>query len=240
MQGSKHTFSFFYDDFSQLTLDDLCVDDARLVHRWKHVLRLDIGDKVVLFDRFEHGAFEIEKFQGKSKCYGKIVNKSVNQKDDKHIVFLLPILKNDALSEVVYNLVESGISEIQLIATSKTPSNVSAKHKEKLQKIIHAAAEQSKFYSFPVLNNVLPLADALEVYQSSQKFYFDVDGELFNDWRQKIVEHEKTVLLAGPEGDLSHDEKKMVKDAGFVFCALTKTVLRSVRAICLGATLFRL
>lgn len=47
------------------------------------------------------------------------------------------------------------------------------------------------------------------------------------------------MLLVGPEGDLSNEEKNAVHTAGFIMCALTPTILRSVHAAFLGAGIMR-
>lgn len=49
---------------------------------------------------------------------------------------------------------------------------------------------------------------------------------------------QELILMVGPEGDLI-PEKKLLVHAGFTFCSLTPTVLRSVQAIALGLGMFR-
>lgn len=240
MQNSKHMFSFFYKGLSQLDEGMHVIEDDVLLHRLKNVIRAVVGQTIVLFDQQCHAEFVIEKFQGKSKCTGIVSTRQHNHTIKPSITFLLPVLKSEALHETVYNLAESGVTKIQLVSTEKTSAKLSLKHVEKLQKIVHAAAEQSKYYAFPVVRPVVALRDVITNYQESQKFYFDVHGKQFQDWFSVIDDKKEIVLLAGPEGDLTDSEKEMVKQTGFVFCALTKTVLRSVRAISLGATLFRL
>jgi RsmE family RNA methyltransferase len=48
-----------------------------------------------------------------------------------------------------------------------------------------------------------------------------------------------TVLFVGPEGDLTDQEKVLLKQNGFIFCALTPTILRACEAIALGAGVVR-
>ena len=43
----------------------------------------------------------------------------------------------------------------------------------------------------------------------------------------------------GPEGDLTLEEKAYLKQLGFVFCALTPTVLRAQQAVALGLGVLR-
>ncbi len=47
------------------------------------------------------------------------------------------------------------------------------------------------------------------------------------------------VICSGPEGDLTCEEKRMLADANFLFCALTPTVLRAQQAVAVGLGSFR-
>ncbi len=57
--------------------------------------------------------------------------------------------------------------------------------------------------------------------------FFDVDGQSAQKWLLAL-EGDSLVACAGPEGDLTTDEKLFLKERGFLFCALTPTVLRAV------------
>jgi len=51
---------------------------------------------------------------------------------------------------------------------------------------------------------------------------------------------EKTIMLVvGPEGDLTVDEKKLLSSAHYTACSLTPTVLRSEEAATLAAGIIR-
>jgi len=45
--------------------------------------------------------------------------------------------------------------------------------------------------------------------------------------------------MVGPEEDLTNQKKEQLKQAKFLFCALTPTVLRSSQAIALGSGIIR-
>lgn len=52
-----------------------------------------------------------------------------------------------------------------------------------------------------------------------------------------MVEQQKPhaiIACAGPEGDLTYEEKMQLTEDGFAFCALTPTVLRAQQAIAIG------
>ncbi len=47
------------------------------------------------------------------------------------------------------------------------------------------------------------------------------------------------MAVIGPEGDLTKEEKAYLKEQGFLFCALTPTVLRAQQAVALGLGILR-
>jgi len=245
--NAGHEFAFYYSLLSDILQDGqesivIVCDD--LYHRFKHVLRMQSGDRCILFDKVEHVSFIFTKFEGKNKIVGQWVDRKLNQRLKPEITFLLPLLKIDGLSDAIYSLAEVGITKIQLISTQKTQTAYSQKLFDKLERAAIAAAEQSKMFAFPQILAPVKLEDWLErsgqVLKSAGKYHFDVTGVPFSSWYQPLQVDRSYYLLVGPEGDLTDDEKLLVKNAGFQSCFLTPTVLRSVRAISLISGLFRL
>ncbi len=241
-QSNKHEFAFYYGNLSEILHEDVDIviacDD--LYHRFKHVLRIKQDDRVILFNQKERIVFTFAKLQGKNKIFGAWSERQLNESLIPTITFLLPLLKIDALSDAVYSLTEVGITNIQLIATKKTQTPCTPKLLEKLERVAVAAAEQSKDFAYPTILPPVQLADWLVEKRQGQKFHFDVTGVPFSQWRTDIDLQQHYYLLVGPEGDLTDDEKSLVKASGFTACLLTPTVLRSARAISLVSGIFRL
>ncbi|MDP3788672.1 MAG: RsmE family RNA methyltransferase [Candidatus Chromulinivorax sp.] len=252
-QGTQHQFAFYYADLSSILLEDIDItlvcDD--LFHRFKHVVRMQQDDTCTIFNQKERVTFMFAKLEGKNKIRGTWQNRQQNQRLAPEITFILPMLKIDALSDAIYSLAEVGITNIQLVTTHKTQTPYSEKLFDKLHRVAVAAAEQSKVYAFPTILPPVKLQDLLATNLPGDKFHFDVTGVPFAEWykpaclgeassRSLVQADQNYYLLVGPEGDLTDDEKSLVKTAGFQSCFLTPTVLRSVRAISLVSGLFRL
>jgi RsmE family RNA methyltransferase len=255
-QENKHEFAFYYADLSSILLQDIDItltsDD--LYHRFKHVVRFQQDDTCIIFNQQERVTFMFSHVAGKNKIVGTWQNRQLNQRLTPEITFVLPMLKIDALSDAIYSLAEVGITNIQLVTTTKTQTPYSEKLFDKLQRVAVAAAEQSKMYAFPTILPPVKLdawlaqshadssyAKALaDKTQSVLKFHFDVTGVPFASWYQPMQADLHYYLLVGPEGDLTDNEKAEVKKSGFQSCLLTSTVLRSIRSISLVSGLFRL
>jgi len=240
--SSKHEFAFFYQDLSDLLQDDIDItlvsDD--LYHRFKHVLRIKQDDRVILFNQKEHIVFTFATFQGKNKIQGTWSQRQLNISLKPEIIFVLPLLKIDALSDAIYSLTEVGINTIQLVTTKKTQTQYTQKLLEKLNRVAITAAEQSKNFTYPTILPSIPLSDWLAVSREGQKFHFDVTGIPFSSWYTSVDLRQHYYLLVGPEGDLTEDEKELVVKSEFQICLLTSTILRSTRAVSLISGLFRL
>ena len=83
---------------------------------------------------------------------------------------------------------------------------------------------------------------ALEKYNSySSKLFFDPQGAHFFDIMQRLHSDQpkEVLLLVGPEGDLTSQEKEVVRANNFIFCALTPTIIRAVQATGLAVGFIR-
>lgn len=242
----KHEFALYVSSLSSLVSNknpentlELC--DEKLLHRMMHVLRLQPHSQCILFDRDMYVSVEILSFARKQICV-KIdaIHKTIVLQPV--IIFLLPVLKRDDLEGALYALAELGVTTIQLVFTQKTVHQWSEKERERAERILIAAAEQSKNFSYPVLKDPIALDKALEEYGSADsRIFFDFAGKRLLDVAHVLSAStmKKIVLLVGPEGDLNKQEKEMVLAHNFVFCALTPTILRAIQAVSLGAGFIR-
>ena len=245
----KHEFALFVESLSLLLQkkhigDNLVFSDEKMVHRIANVLRLKVHEQCILFDRYIHASVMIEAFIGKKSISVAIQSIQKNVILQPSITFLLPVLKRDDYEAALYALAEVGVNTIQLIFTQKTPHQWAGKRdKERAERILIAAAEQSKHFAYPEIKEPIILEAALQEYTIADvRLFFDPEGEALFDVMHKVrdTKTKNIVLLVGPEGDLNAEEKKLVQMNNFIFCALTPTIMRAVQAASLGAGLVRL
>jgi RsmE family RNA methyltransferase len=245
---SKHEFALFVDQVSNSIASTQIKQEFKLInpdlaHRIANILRFKQGEQFVLFDRINNYLVELKSII-KKEVQILLINKQGNKILTPSITFALPLLKREDFETALYSLVELGANKIQIITTEKTQRAWGQeKEFERCQRILIAASEQSKNFAFPELLEPVKLTSFLSQMdkKTSFKVFFDVHGkpclELINDFLKQ--KPQGLVLMAGPEGDLTDQEKQLVKEAGFEFCVLTPTVLRSVSAIQLGMGIFR-
>ena len=105
---------------------------------------------------------------------------------------------------------------------------------------MRAAAEQSKQFVLPKLYPIIPLE--MKVYPPTvTKLFFDPAGILLKEALIYIEQKRSDEIVAcvGPEGDLTYEEKLKLTDQGFIFCALTPTILRAHQAVTIGLGVLR-
>lgn len=244
----KHEFALHVESLSLLTHnkgpgDTITIADEKLLHRIMTVLRLHVGQTCTFFDQKIVATMQLAAFIGKKQIQVIITSMQPTTTLQPKITFLLPMLKRDDYEATLYALSEVGVNNIQLVFTQKTSTSWSPdRDKDRAQRIIIAAAEQSKNFAYPNLLSPISLQAALQQYNTTAvKIFFDPQGEsLFN--LIKTVHNnqpKELLLLIGPEGDLSLEEKKMVLAKNFIFYALTPTIMRAVQAATVAAGVIR-
>ncbi len=236
--SSKHEFALHYADLAPVKSGTLVtISDPTLVHRMVTVLRLQKEDELILFDREQHVAVQIVVV-GKKQLQIKLGDLQKNKILTPTITVLLPLLKREAFADAIYSCVELGANNIQLVTTSKTHKNWTGnKELEHAHKVMIAAAEQSKNFAYPQLQSPMALQ---ELGSSPHSYFFDPAGLPMQEiLKNRFTQGDEITLMIGPEGDLTPQEKELLKSKGFIFCALTPTVLRAQQALALGLGAFR-
>jgi RNA methyltransferase, RsmE family len=226
----KHNFAVYYADIDALS-HSAKLTDKDLIRRLLKVLRLEEDEQVILFNRTYHAMVTIGVSDNKSLSV--IVDSLIpNESYTPAITMLLPILKRDDFDTAIYNLVQAGVSYIQPVITAQAQRSWGGpKEQARVERLIIAAAEQSKNFMYPLVGEPLPLERVIAKLKGVSLFA-DPEGQSFFTVMQKVRDNKPTTLnlLIGPEADLSSDEKQMIAAQGFISCKLTPTILRAAEA----------
>ncbi len=232
----KHQFAFYIPDIRSGEFE---LTDKQLVHRIVHVLRVRVGDVCIFFNRNVHTIGTITVISKRSITVKStvLVTNSIWQPP---ITFFLPLLKRENLEQAVYGLTELGVTEIYLTRTEKSLTIISEKQFQRLEKIIIAAAEQSKNFAFPTLKMPIEFIEAIKQLPE-HSIFFDPEGQSAESVLNVLKENKNQPigLLIGPEGDLTKQERDLLRQRKVLFCSLTPTVLRSYQAAIVGVGIIR-
>ncbi len=243
----SHEFSLYFPELSNVLASKkadqrFSIDDAKLHHRMMRVLRFEQGDQFILFDRTMFVRFQLESYDTKRTVHIQLLEKNFTKPLKPAIVFFLPLLKRDALEQVLYSLVELGATEVHLMMTEKVQRSWGGqKEFDRLQTIMIAAAEQSKQYCIPELYIPKPFAECVVYIKPDHSFFFDPHGaDIFPILESYRTDTPPSInLMVGPEGDLTKLEKQILKEHGVPFYCLTPTILRAQQAVAVSVGIFR-
>lgn len=244
-----HCFAIFVANISAdiAVLEQGVIVQQANVDLWRRlvcILRLNEGEHFYLFDGKMHVLCQLEKqtFQCKNVVHARLISKKVSVPLSPAIILCPALLAKRSFEEVVYYAAAMGATEIQPVVTTKVKRRWGGKKEtERLLRIIIAACEQAKNFSLPQLLKPMDFKTFLSHYRflSQKRFvkiYFDIDGTPLRDTLTDIAKkrYHRIMLMVGPEGDLTEEEKQHLDAAGFMFTALTPTVLRSIDAVAVG------
>lgn len=243
MENERHEFAFFYAGCSSWRVgQSFQITDKQLIHRLDNVLRLHKGDQITVFDAAKKVHVTITASK-KGMVAGSVVAASALAPLSPSIDWFLPILERDAFEKSISALTSLGARTITPVVTRKSKRE-GMPQLERLERVMFAAAEQSKQFVLPHVEKQVMLEEALAHIDGRNLLLFDCHGAPALESVQVLKAdkslHEKgLVCLIGPEGGLTQVERELVTKQGALLCALTPTVLEAWQAVMVGMGLIR-
>ena len=238
MASERHQFAVYEAGLSDLKVisQRLKILGFDLIHRITKVLRLEVGEQLVLFDAQKSMVCQVLEI-GRKEVVLSVQSEKRHAPLQHRVIMAVGVLKKDHFEDALYSCVELGATEIWPILFQKSQGwNFNA---QRLQQILISAAEQSKNFSIPVCQAPITGAEFFQkLATDNQSTYVacDVAGEPFLDVLQTLQSKHpaQVVLIVGPEGDLTASEKAALQAAQVRLMRLTPTVLRSIQAVAVG------
>ncbi|MDQ3245190.1 MAG: 16S rRNA (uracil(1498)-N(3))-methyltransferase [bacterium] len=227
-----------------LNKDEIAIINPENIKQIKGVLRLAIGDHLILCDGMgtekEVEILEINRDLINTKFIKKFENKEPNRK----VSLYLAVLKKENFELAVQKAVECGVFEIIPVITERTIKT--GLNMERLNKIILEASEQSGRTTLPKLYEIMHFEDAIKdgVKNEIKKFYDLVENSDENKGgksggnssallcgRPASATFVKNVsIFIGPEGGFSKDENTQAQKHGYIIASLGTLTLRGETA----------
>lgn len=242
----KHLFAFYSPVLMQgkrpVPGQSYVCADKELAHRLERVVRLKKGARLMLFGQ---GYVLEASFVGASSvgCEVQVMGITPVVAPEPAITWLLPLMDKEALEAAIYALSVMAVENIRLVITDKIHKHFfTEKEYARLQRIMIAASEQAKQFVIPTLFPPRPLPEVLLLGDAAPvKLFFDAKGKAPEQWINLLKDSGKKeiIVLSGPEADLSADEKQKLLERGFLFCALTPTILKAEHAVMVASGIIR-
>jgi 16S rRNA (uracil1498-N3)-methyltransferase len=225
--------SRFYCDVD-LGRDSAIMLPQAIAHHAVKVLRLGVGQEMVLFDGTggEHVA-RIERIRG-DEVTARVFAFSGREAESPLDIWVgQSLCANEKMDWVLQKAVELGASRFSPLATERsvvrlTPERAARRHQH-WQRVAVAACEQSGRNRVPVVDEIQPLRRWLtDLTSDSLKLVLSPSGTA--TLRDLPKPAASVVALVGPEGGLSADEMDAAQACGFLPLRLGPRILRTETA----------
>ena len=228
---------------ADLSQNPFYILDRNLSDQIRKVLRLKIGDEVIISDgKLNEARVEISGWSDESISF-KVLERFQNTAEpSKEIILYCSVLKRDNFELVVQKCTELGVGKIVPIVTRRTvKQNIRI---DRLEKIAREASEQSGRGVVPEIHDIIKFEDAVVGAKNETNLFFDIIGESVSNLKLKTIpirKSESRILdkvgknlklncWVGPEGGWDESEIKLARDAGFKIVKLSDLTLRAETA----------
>ncbi len=212
-----------------LSQKEVQITDIQTIKQIKTVLRLEIGDLILLSDGKGTEAEVAITTISKESISGTILKTEKKDERQKEVSLYLAILKKENFELAVQKAVECGVSNIIPVIverTIKTGLNI-----PRLEKIILEASEQCGQNIVPILHPIMDFEKALAHGKTSEE-------KLIFHFTEKEYGPKKNIksasIFVGPEGGFTEKEIELAKESGYSVASLGSLVLRGETAAIIG------
>lgn len=206
-----------------LNRETLSVTDGEFINQWKNVLRLKTGDQVILCDGEGQETLATIIDADKKEVEFALETPSTPDREPKKAVTLYcALLKRENFEIVVQKATEIGITKIVPLLTERTVKT--GFNRERLEKIIQEASEQSGRTILPELGEPLKFSEAIETICGPATILFDLSG------KKDIPMSGISNIFIGPEGGFTESEVALARGGEALIGSLGNLVLRGETA----------
>ena len=212
--------------FAKDKKNDVFILESGDVHHISNVMRMKNGDFVeVVFDR------KLYKCRLEFNPDVKVIVDSIldSDIDERDIVLIVPVLKEQKMDLVLQKATELGVSRIIPIITERTVVKVDSNEDKKIirwSRIVKEASEQCKRLDVPIIDSVkhindLDFSDGVKLVCSTRENEKNIKNIM-----QCNRNCDRMYIVVGPEGGLSTFEEKKLNELGFVSISLGSRIMR--------------
>lgn len=206
--------------------DEVLLTDRDVIHQMITVLRLSVGDPVVLLDGSGiefHGV--IKEHIKKNLLIAKEKIKKISKTTDVSVHLFASLIKKDKFEWVLQKATELGVTRITPIITDRTEKL--SIPMDRADKIVREAAEQCGRADIPFLDEPILLKEALRFCETTP-IVLHMHAERINV--PQLRETKNIAVFIGPEGGFSDRDLNQFRNAKAQVVSLGEQVLRAETA----------
>ena len=199
--------------------------DKSQSHYISKVMRIKEGENFSLFNNTGEWQVRIEEIR-KGIVNFVVIKKIKNIENTSEIWLAFTPIKLNYLNFMIQKATELGVTRFIPITTDRTI--VRKVNRERINKIIIEASEQSNRIQIPKLEKLIKFKEFLKLYDDIDILFGDLNS---SSNKLKINHTHPICILIGPEGDFSENERiSILNSKNFIPIKINKNILRSETA----------
>ncbi|MEJ8751233.1 RsmE family RNA methyltransferase [Lagierella sp. ICN-221743] len=226
-------FRFFIDESNIIDDNFIEIVEKEDFHHGKNVLRLKVGEKLELISEANKYITEITEIKIDS-ILTKVLEKTELKNKDVSIKLYQGMPKSDKFELIIQKSVELGVDEIIPFESERTivkfKSKSYDKKQERYEKIIKAAAMQSKRNSIPKIDYPIKLNEIELEDEELGILAYEESGFPIREVLKNSKIYNTISIVIGPEGGFSKKEVDELISKGFNSISLGDRILRTETA----------
>ena len=226
---------YFYVLPEKVYKDELIIENEEYHHLYK-VLRKRKGDLIHVVDgKGNDYLVELKEFKN-GKAIGKILERYFMPNETKSFFALgIGIIKGERMDMIFEKGTELGVSAFYPILSQRSIVNPGNLKIERWRNIVLSAMKQSRRSILPYVYEPISLIDFLKKVQDFDfKILLDEEGENHFEIKE---DSKKILIVAGPEGSFTDDEKKLFERENFLKVKIGKRIMRTETALIAGLSI---
>ncbi len=232
----------------KLSENKIIVCDKEKVHYLKNVLRLKVGDEMIIFnEKGSEYTAKIEKLSFRDIAFKIKKIKKIPPAQKCRVTVACAVPKKSKMEDITDKLTQLGVDRIIPLRTKrvivKWDKNKAGRQLERLRRIALEASQQSSRNNLPKVDSLTGIKELLSVNLENfdLKLIPTLEGErkLLKDVFSQS-KHHNILILIGPEGDFTPEEIALAEKKGFIPVSLGDLVLRVETAAIAVASFIRL
>jgi len=229
----NHHYRFFVKPDS--IKGDLFVSGEKdLVNQIKNVFRLKPEAEIfVLNGEGEEFIVKLESIT-KNNVSGKIIEHfDLENKNSAKTILFIPVIKNSNFDLILEKCTELGVDEFQPVIYEHSVIR-KTENKDRWNKIVKEASEQSGRKTMPKVRDVLFFSDAIDTISNENVIVLFEGSKTEISSLGKNVFAGNQIILVGPEGGFSDSELSELEKRKFNFFKMGDNILRAETACISG------
>ena len=205
---------------------DLIIDDEDKRHII-NVMRMNINELFQIVYNRKLYTCKITDITKKDIKYEIINEEKIISNKNYKVILAVSIIKEQKMDYLLQKATELGVDEIIPVISERTVVKIDSK-KNRWNRILKEASEQSHRASMPIMHEITKLKDIIN-YKNDLKIICNT-MEMSKNIKKVLQDNKKsdTILIAiGPEGGFSNGEVEFLTDNGFISVTLGDNILRA-------------